>query len=553
MITTPSEEREIERARARFSQSVSLRVASKVFYLATRLFLPPLILGHVTLEEYGIWASCFIVIGYLGMSAFGVSNVYIRYTAEYNARGETGKLNQLISTGLAVTITLSGAMLIGLWFALPFIISLFKVSAGLRQTAFVLIYATAATFLLDLTFGAFAYVLHGLQRMREQTIIWVATFCLEAVLIVLLLRLGFGVYGLMWAFVVRYVVATAAYIWVCYRVVPGLSPGFRHVRREALKLFYGYGAVVQLSGLLSMMLYSAEKVLAGVFIGAGATGLFDVGEKFPVMTSQIAESVNTALLPALSHLHSMSWREEVARLYLNSSRYMNMLMGFLMGFMAAFASPLLVVWVGAREEFAVAATILSLFTLPYQMNVLTGPGSALHRSANRPARELVYPGSQMLLVLLTTSIGIFIFGPTVIVIGAAVAVGMVLSAAVYICFTNKVIGVFAHRYVRQVILPGLCPYLVGAAVLLLTRPLWQWAGDSRPALLLTLALAGAIYCLAIAAVFYEAVCSEDERSSARSRARALVDRLTRARNPRPAAIAAASAGPAAGRTVFRED
>ena len=58
-------------------------------------------------EEYGIWAVCFILIGYLGISAFGVSNVYVRYVAEYYSNGRIDKINRLLSTGMISVSVLS--------------------------------------------------------------------------------------------------------------------------------------------------------------------------------------------------------------------------------------------------------------------------------------------------------------------------------------------------------------------------------------------------------------------------------------------------------------
>ncbi|HEX8998866.1 MAG TPA: oligosaccharide flippase family protein, partial [Blastocatellia bacterium] len=313
------------------SKNASVNLAAKVFYMITRFFLPPLTLSYVTLEEYGIWAACFILIGYLGMSAFGVSNVYIRYVAEFHARKEIDQINRLLSTGLTVIAALGIVLLAALWFGLPLIITRLNVPPGLHHTAFTLIFITAATFMLDLSFGAFAYVLSGLQRITEQTVVWVISFCLEALLIVVLLVSGFGIYALLWAFVVRYLVATAAYVVLCYRLLPGLSLGLGHFDRSMLRLFYSYGAIVQLSGLLGMFLYSVEKLIAGFFIGVGATGLLDVGEKLPVMTSQVPASMNSILLPAMSHMHGLEQRREIATLYLKGSRYMNMMMGTLMG------------------------------------------------------------------------------------------------------------------------------------------------------------------------------------------------------------------------------
>jgi O-antigen/teichoic acid export membrane protein len=80
------------------SRNIFSSIGAKLLYLVTRFFLPPIILAYISLEEYGIWAMCFILIGYLGMSAFGVSNVYIRYVAQYHAQGEEHRIGAAISS-----------------------------------------------------------------------------------------------------------------------------------------------------------------------------------------------------------------------------------------------------------------------------------------------------------------------------------------------------------------------------------------------------------------------------------------------------------------------
>lgn len=493
------------------SKNASVNLLARVFYMLTRFFLPPLTLSYVSLEEYGIWATCFILIGYLGMSAFGVSNVYVRYVAQYQARKEIDKINRLLSTGLTVIAILSILLLVALWFGLPLLITRFNIPSGLHHTAFILIFITASTFMLDLSFGAFAYVLNGLQRITEQTIIWVISFCLEAILIVILLVCGFGIYSLLWAFVARYLVATAAYVILCYRVLPGLSLGLRHFDRQMLRLFYSYGAVVQLSGLMGMFLYSIEKLIAGIFIGVGATGLMDIGEKLPVMTSQVPASMNSIFLPAMAHMHSLEQQRELAGLYLKGSRYMNMMMGALMGFLAAFSLPVLTAWIGTDEKYRTAAIILSLVCLPYQMNELTGPASAFHRSVGKPSRELIYPLTQLLLVIVTVGAGFLWVGKTVIVICVAVALSMILSALIYQSYSNRYLGLGMGKYARKVLAPGIAPYLVGFVCAWLARPLFAWAGTGRWQILPVLAVCGIIYSLLTIALLYRVICDWSER------------------------------------------
>ena len=500
------------------SRNVSVTIPAEMFYLLTRVFLPPLILAHVTLEEYGIWACCFILISYMGMGVFGISNVYVRYVADFHARGRLEKISGLLSTGVAVALVVSVVMLTALWFALPAVIGLFGISDALRRTAFILIFGTSVTFFFDLSFGAFAYVLNGLQRFTQQNVVWVVSYCVEAALIVALLLNGFGVYSLLWAFCARYAISTAAYVALCFRALPGLSVRPRNFDRSMLKLFYQYGLIVQISGLLGTVLRSVEKVLAGVFLGVRATGLFEVGEKLPVMATSIPSAITSVILPAMSHMHSLGRREDVAKLYLKGSRYLSMLTGLVMGFLAAFAAPIMRGWIGADPRLAVAAVILAFFALPFHMNVLTGPASVYYRGLGKPSRELVYPLVEICLIAAAVTSGFLVMGRSISTINVTVASSMVLSALIYLAWTNRNIGVPQATFLWQALVPGLAPYLLGWIAARAAAPIFAWDSMGRLSILAGLAVCAAVYALVTAFVQYRLLCDWGEREYLRRQA-----------------------------------
>ena len=504
--------------RESISQNMVASIATRVLYLGSRVFVPPITLMYVSLDEYGVWACCIVLISYLGMSAFGVSNVYIREVAGYAARGELERIDRLVSTGMTVVLAVGVALLVGLWFLLPFVVDLFRIAPELHRTAFVLFFGTVAVLVLDLSLGAFAYVLQGLQKMAEERVVWVISVLLETVLMIAFLMLGFGVYGLLYAFAIRYVVATILYARACYRALPGLSIRLSLFDREAVGLFWHYGGIVQLSGLLGIFLRSIERVLAGVFIGVSATALYDIGEKLPMMGSMVASAMNGAFLPATTHLHETSRRRELIALYLKGSRYMNMMIGTMMGFLAAFAAPIIAVWIGADERYAGAAAILAIFTYPYQINVLTGPGSAIFRGVREPVRELLYPIVQLALVAVLVGVGWSTVGPTIPMINVTVATAMVVSAVVYLVYTNRYLGVPEGEYWWKVHVPGLVPYAFGFALAALFAP-WLHAGQSRWEGLAVLAVAGAVYALVVPAVLFRFFCDWGEREYLRGQAR----------------------------------
>ncbi|WP_296696259.1 lipopolysaccharide biosynthesis protein [Thiocapsa sp. UBA6158] len=514
------------------SRNIFSSIGAKLLYLVTRFFLPPIILAYISLEEYGIWAMCFILIGYLGMSAFGVSNVYIRYVAQYHARGEEQRIGDLLSTGVTL-VSLIGVVALGLlWVGLPTLIEALSVSAELQGTAFVLIFGSAAIFVLELSWGAFAYVLTGLQRIVQQNQVWVGTFLLETLLVVVFLVAGFGVYGLLYAFAIRYLVAISVNVRLCFLNLPGLRLSLRRFNRADLALFYRYGGIVQLSGFLGMFLRSIEKLIAGLFINVQATGLFDVAQKFPVMATSIPSSMNAVFLPATSYMHTQERRGELLALYLKGARYINLVTGFMMGFMAAFAAPLMLAWLGPNPELALAPLILACFTLPFQLNVLTGPASNIYRGMGIPARELIYPLSQLALVIILVGAGFLVFGIDVVVITVAVALAMILSALIYMAYTNRFLELDQGRFIRAALVPGLWPYLTGFALYLLASPWIDAVGDDRWGSVLLVLIAGVAYCALQAAVLWLFQLDAGEKDYVADKFRGLAGRFGRARRQR---------------------
>ena len=147
------------------SKNVFVSLFSNGFYLVTRLFIPPLTLSMVSLDEYGIWAACFVLVGYLGMGVSGIANTYIRYVGIYHKRGDIDAISRLLSTGLTIATIGMALALILIWFGIPSLIRAFSVPEHLHDTAFHLFFGTVCIFMAELSWGAFSFALVGLQKI----------------------------------------------------------------------------------------------------------------------------------------------------------------------------------------------------------------------------------------------------------------------------------------------------------------------------------------------------------------------------------------------------
>ena len=164
MSTTPSQ----SSSEPNVAGNATVSMLANLFYLFTRLILPPLILGHLTLSEYGLWSACFILIMYIGLADAGFSNVYVRFTARYYAQKDYPAINRLLSTGVVSLTAITIVLLSLVWASLPLLLGYLQVEAAHRHTASILIMGVTAMYMLDMTLGAYCYLLHGLQRIKEE-------------------------------------------------------------------------------------------------------------------------------------------------------------------------------------------------------------------------------------------------------------------------------------------------------------------------------------------------------------------------------------------------
>ncbi len=512
------------------SRNFLISMFARLFRLGTRLFVPPIVLHFVPFEQYGLWSLCFVIIGYLGLGAFGVSNVYVRYVAEYHARHEIDKINQLLSTGIIVVLSISLVLLAIFYVLLPkLIVDIFQIAPDMHEVAFYLFYGTACVFMIETSMGGFLYMLNGMQKIGETTLVSLVCISIETVLIVVFLLMGMGLYALMTALLIRYFLTVTAYIYLSFKLVPGLSIGLKHFRVSCLRLFYRFGAVVQFTGMLSMTMNSMDKLVTGTTLGTKEAGFVDLGSRFPVTAVQIPGAMNSVMMPAVSYMHSQQRKHEIYELYLSGTRNMNMITGFILGFLATFSTLIIAGWLGIKPETSVIATIMTIGSFPQHLHILTGPGSAFFQGIEKPSRTLTYSlGRITFVTICLTSLFHFVQSPTVVQVVCAVAISTILGSLNYLRYINHFLSVPHWQFVKRVLIPGFIPYVIGYILTVLLDNWISVALEHRLYAIALILVCGALYSLTTASVLYFFVLDEQERSNIRRRVLKLIVRATSA-------------------------
>lgn len=489
MTELPLEEQEenhVKTVRDSLSGNLLADMGARLGYLVSRFFVPPFILAHVGLEAYGLWAASFILVSYVGVSTMGISNVYIKFVAQYAARRDFKRINELLSTGLSITVP-ACLLVFGLlyWFW-PRVLVYLHVAPNLEEDARVVVLSVVAIFLASISLSAFRDVLAGVQKSRFLQITWVIGYLTETALIFWLVGIGRGIRGLAEAFLIRTAIEIGLAIILAFRILPWLRVSPMRCTREAAHTIFSFGSVVQLQSLMAIGLNSVERAMAAPLIGLAATGLLDIGNKLPSMAASLPSAFAGSFIPAASYLHgglegSEEQRDAIRKLYLKGARYMNLTCAFVCGLLAAIPLPLLDVWMGKR--YPGAAVLMVLFTIQTQVHLMTGPGTSILKGVGRPKEEFHYAIPNIIALLITVPLIRLILGQwTAIGIGYSVTVATLIAAIYFLYHANHILGIPALQYFKAVVWPGIVPYLVG---LLFTYPVffasahlgrWQLAG-----------------------------------------------------------------------------
>lgn len=444
-------------------------MAANAFYLLTRLLLPPLVLSHVSLADYGLWSACFILIMYIGLTDVGFSSVYVRFVARFHAQGDTAAINRLLSTGVLTLLLMAVCVLTGLWLALPQVLGFLKVLPEQREMATLLVMGSAAMFLLDLTLGAYCYLLHGLQRIREEKKVAIVGYALEPLLILAFLLAGWGIYSLLAAFVLRYTWSLASFARLAHRFLPGLEIRPRHFDRAMLRHFFGFGVAVQASTLLGTMLFSIDRVIAGFLLGPKGIALFELSTKLPVAAISVPSTISSVTMPAAARQAANNEQSAIRDLYQQSSRAVSFLAGLPLGFMAAFSAPIGLGWLGVREGLEQLPLILALTALWSHLHIVTGPGSAVFRAMGKVGNEFVYHGLRIAGLGLGIGSAILVLGANATALIVGLSFGSAAAAILYMIHNQRKLALRTGALFSAILLPGFAAYPLAIALLLV----WQ--------------------------------------------------------------------------------
>jgi O-antigen/teichoic acid export membrane protein len=371
-------------------------------------------------ETLGIYALGMTIIGFLGLfNALGLPDSAVRFVALYAASKRFEALRSLLWNSswmlLAAGVVFSVVVLeAGPWIATRFYHSP-QLVLYLPLFALIMILGALNTF--------FSKVLAGYKEVGRCTAItrFVAS-PLTMVLAVVLITVGYGLWGYLVAQILSATVVTVLLISLVWRLTPAAARSLNVREPWIEREVWSFSAAIFGLGFMDFLIVQSDRVALGFYRGPREVGIYAVAAAVVAYETIILHSVNQIFAPVITDIHTRGEFQLLGRLFQTLTKWMLGLTFPLAIVVITYARPIMRIF---GHDFEAGWPILVIGTCGQLVNCAVGSvGNLLLMSGNQ--RRLIRVQGVMAIVMVVLSL---VLVPLWGVIGAAVAAAVTNAGA----------------------------------------------------------------------------------------------------------------------------
>lgn len=408
-----------------------------IFVTLVIVIITPYTLHKLGSMQFGVWALTGVLYTYAQLSDFGISQALIKFVAELDAKKEIQRINEMISTALALYLLLGAfGVLLFLLLREILVIRLFHIPMEFRDEARFVFTGAILVSIMNLIFSVFESILKGLQRMELTSTVTAVTQILSALGVFIMLESGYGLKGLILKNAVIAILLGVASLYLARRVFPSLRLTPALFRMQRAKEILRFGANIQAVNMVVLLLDPFNKILLSNFLSLNFVTYYEVASRIISQVISFFQALADSIYPAVAEIQATRDEKAVSQLHLRSIRYLTLFSLPVFTLVVMLAHPFIRVWLGAGYE--TSASTLQILAIAWFVSMLVTPAYLIARGIGSPHLSMyssLATGmlSVFLSVLLITTIGYY---------------GAVLGNALSIILGSILMFFLFHRVVK---------------------------------------------------------------------------------------------------------
>jgi O-antigen/teichoic acid export membrane protein len=373
------------------------------------VFSIPLLIRGLGKDRFGVLGLAWALIGYASLFDMGLGRALTQLVSQKLGEGEEKEVPTLVWTSLILMLALGalGTAVIGL--ISPWLVHRgLKIPVELQGEALYSFYLLGLSVPIVISTSALRGLLESYQRfgLINALRIPMGVFAFGGPLLVL--PFSKSLFAVVAVLVAGRVVAWAAHIFLCVKVVPSLGEGI-HWQRKAAGPLLRFGSWMTVSNLLSPLMVTLDRFVIGSLVSVAAVAYYTTPYEMISKLWLIPGSLVGVMFPAFSTSFVRD-PKQTARLYERTTTYLLLVLFPLILVIITLAPEGLKVWLGA--DFAQHSfRALQWLAVGLFANGLAAAPFAIVQGAGRPdltakLHLLELPGYLLGLFWLTHTMGI---------------------------------------------------------------------------------------------------------------------------------------------------
>lgn len=437
------------------------------------VFLPPLLVRHMTAVSYGVWVLVLQVAAYIGYLDFGLQTAIGRYIAYATERRDYQQRNSVFSTafaGLLAAAFASLVLLVAAAAAIPVVFpSIPSETIPIMRWALLILGASVA---LGLPASAWSGVFIGLQRYEIPALVIGGARLISAVGVVIAAFVGRSVVTMAAIMAITNIVSYGVQYAAAKRIIPDIKFMASLVRRATANELLGYCFGLTVMSFSMLLVTGFDLILVGRFQFNAVTA-YSVSAAMITFVAGVLSAVLNVMMPHAAALHARQNPLELGRLVILSTQVGIILLIFTGIPPLIYAAPILRLWIG-QQYVQTGQPILVVLLIANMIRLLGLPYAIVLISAGQQRLIKISPLTEGI----TNLIASVVLGATMGAIGVALGtlIGSVFSVTAHLFYsmprTYAEIQFSRKKYILSgVLTPLLCvlPLLLAGAVSVTVR------------------------------------------------------------------------------------
>ncbi|MCP4322562.1 MAG: oligosaccharide flippase family protein [Psychromonas sp.] len=337
---------------------------SHLVLIVSGFIMPRLVDGFVGQEQLGVWDFCWSFISYLVLVGLGVGSDSNRFIAEARSNQDYDRLNQVLSTVIAIQLVVSFVTFLGtlaVVFSFDIIFS-DRLGDYLSESKGVMLFLGLSLVATNL-FSSFRGVLTGYHRWDIHNGLTALTSLISLAGMLFALVNGFGIVGMACAYFIVSALLELLRLYLTCKYCEKLAPRWKLISFNTAKEVMGYGVKCKLASLAPVFLLQSINILIVSALGPAMLAVFSRSFALTKHISTFLSKFTMIITPSVSSMLNGNNSDELRSFFILTTKLNFAFALPLVIFLVIFGDVVLTFWMGSNYANASLITILAIGAL----------------------------------------------------------------------------------------------------------------------------------------------------------------------------------------------